>query len=276
MDIALNWTICFVASKLDPAAMNMASILRDLYGSDEFRVGPHKAFISLVEGSVLNAESLGDLGASGADLSVIMSRHSGTPGSPVITTHVPGNFGEAKFGGQPQDLSTSMPNFMKHFLMEASVGCEAVGYAVELEPTHHGPSMDTPIAFVEVGSEEWNWLDERACGLAVKSAVRAFSKDWRFTSALAFGGPHINPKFTRVETFTGYAIGHAVRKFDADAADEEVIQLAVERSLERPQVAIFDWKGLKGAQKARLVSIVEGLGLKVLKARDALRGADLK
>ncbi|MCD6348078.1 MAG: hypothetical protein J7L91_00435, partial [Candidatus Korarchaeota archaeon] len=77
--------------------------------------------------------------------------------------------------------------------------------------------------------------------------------------------------FTKVELMTDVAIGHAVRKLDAGWVDKVMIQQAIERNGEPPELAIVDNKGLKGEDRERIESALRDLGLKIVRVKKLLR-----
>ena len=258
------------------AAKNMYSLLKSEFG-EEFRVGECEIFLRKVEGEALYAKEPKDLEGEGSDAIIVLSRHSGTPGGPIITTHVPGNFGPAIYGGEDRKISIAMPFFMKNFLRAVRSRAEGIGYPIALEPTHHGPSLDVPMAFVEVGSSEENWKDIRACKAVVLSVVEALStrREQKFTPAIAIGGLHLNPKFTRLELTSEYAIGHFIRKLDTKYLDLDMLRKAINRSVTKARVAILDWKGIKGEKRREIVELLENLNVRVIRTKNALRGEKL-
>lgn len=265
------------ASLKDVAAMNMYSIIKSEYG-EEFEVRGRRIILRKVEGEVLYIKEPSDIGAEEADAIIVLSRHSGTPGGPIITTHVPGNFGPASYGGKDKKVSIAMPFFMKNFLRAIESRAKEIGYPIALEPTHHGPSLDIPIAFVEVGSTEENWKDLRACKLVAFSTIEALRirQEKKYTPAIAIGGPHLNSKFSKLELTSKYAIGHFIRKLDTKYLDLEMLKEAINRNTIKAQVAIIDWKGIKGERRREIVRSLECLNVQIIKAKNALRGEKLE
>src|SRR5207245_1906124 len=85
-------------------------------------------------------------------------------GVPSLTAHTTGNFGGAELGGNPREIGRVNPDLLKNYLISLAKQGEAVsGYQVTAEATHHGPtSLNRPVLFVEIGSEEKNWNDRDA------------------------------------------------------------------------------------------------------------------
>ncbi len=266
-------SIVLVASLKDIAAKNIYSLIKNEFG-EEFKVGGYEIILRPTEKEVLYAKEPKDLGAEGFDAIIVLSRHSGTPGGPIITTHVPGNFGPAVYGGEDRKISIAMPLFMKNFLIKVRNRAEAIGYPIALEPTHHGPSFDIPISFVEVGSSEENWKDLRACKAVAHSVIEALSEwqEQKLTPAIAIGGLHLNAKFTKIELNSNYAIGHFIRKLDTEYLDLEMLDKAIRRSIPMAQVAILDRKGIKGGKRKEIIELLTQLEVRMIKTKDALRG----
>ena len=47
--------------------------------------------------------------------------------------------------------------------------------------------------------------------------------------------------------------------------DVEVLKQCIEKTLERVELAVLDWKGIKGADKQPLIEKLENLGLEIRK-----------
>lgn len=261
--------IALAYSKRDPAGSGMAKGIRDVAGED-FTISDKRCELLELDREALY---LKEDSFRGFDYLVVLSKHSGTPDHPIFTAHAPGNFGRAKYGGDHFKLSIAIPSLMKEYLLAASRRAGEVGYWVGFEPTHHGPTLDIPTAFLEIGCDERAWNDERGLKVASESTLEAIEswRDGKFLAAVAFGGPHINEHFTKVELLTRFAIGHAARKLDAEWVDEEMVRQAIARSSEPVSHAIVDNKGLRGEDKERVEEALRKLGVNVLRVRRLLR-----
>ena len=94
-------------------------------------------------------------------LTVFVSKHSSLSGIPTLSVHTPGNLGEAGLGGIARKVSISPASAMKNALLEMKKKKEEMklDYQVSYECTHHGPSLDVPAMFVELGSSPKQWKD---------------------------------------------------------------------------------------------------------------------
>ncbi len=264
--------VSLLYSLKDPAGRNMASEISERMG-EQFNLGDKSIELISFEREILYVKSCDELGVSDFDYVVALSRHSGTPHRPILTAHVPGNFGQARYGGEHFKLGIAIPSLMKEYLLAASKKVAGTGYSVGFEPTHHGPTIEKPLAFLEIGCDETAWNDPDGIKIAVESVMEAL-ENWtigKYVPAIAFGGPHVNDHFTKVELTTEYAIGHAARKLDAGWVDKTMVEQAIERNGEPPEVAIVDNKGLRGEDRERIESALREIGLRTVRVKRLLR-----
>ncbi len=264
--------ISLLYSKRDPAGSNMARKIKEILGS-QFRLKNKEVELLSFEREILYIRKDEELELKEFDFIAVLSRHSGTPHHPILTAHVPGNFGRARYGGEPFKLGIAIPSLMKEYLQAASRRAHSAGYWVGFEPTHHGPTLDIPMAFLEIGCDETSWNDPIGISIAAESVIEALDS-WgneKYTPAIAFGGPHINEHFTKIVLHTDIAIGHAARKIDAGWVDKVMIKQAIDRNGEDPQFAIVDNKGLKGRDRERIESALGELGIEVIRVKRLLR-----
>ena len=134
-------------------------------------------------------------------------------------------------------------------------------YEVSYECTHHGPSLNVPAMFAELGSSPKQWKDMKAAEVVAQAAVAAVSECSCCSVALGIGGPHYNKKFTKLALTTQRAFGHIIPKYALGEVDGEIIRQCVERTLEPVDSAVLDWKGIKGEHKPNIVAALEELGV---------------
>lgn len=137
---------------------------------------------------------------------VFLSRHAAASGKPSLTVHPIGvpwltESGIIELGGQPGRASP--PSFrigaLYRSLLEATKESPLSDeFEVTLEATHHGPHVDVPACFVEIGStaEQWSRTDagELWAGVLEKHfrAGDAF-KATATTAIVLIGGGHYCP-----------------------------------------------------------------------------------
>jgi len=201
-------------------------------------------------------------------LLVFISKHRSASGLPTLSVHTPGNLADAELGGIRRRVSISPASAMRDALLEMATAKEEMGldYEVSYECTHHGPSLDVPTMFVELGSSLKQWKDQRAAEAVAKAAMASVSKQSKYATVLGIGGPHYNAKFTRIALSTPTAFGHIIPKYAVSQVDIEMVRQCVERTLEKVKSVILDWKGIKGADKKGLMAILNDVGIPIEKA----------
>ncbi len=203
-------------------------------------------------------------------LIVYISRHSSRSGKPTLSVHTTGNLtNQARMGGMPRRISIAPANAMKKALQEMTQQRDRLGlsYHVSYECTHHGPSLDVPTMFVELGSSEAQWKDVKAAEAVAHAAMAPIDKlSESLAAAVGIGGPHYNGKFTRMALEGSYAFGHMIPKYVISQVDAGMIKQCVERTVEKVETVVLDWKGIKGADKPKLGKALEEVGVQVQKA----------
>ena len=151
--------VLVVASKRDPAGLNIASCLSREYGFNRSSEIPDPritqkddVLLAQIEEESIYAESADTLARTTAV--IFASRHTSEKSEPCLTVHCTGNvLKEAPFGGQPSSLALAEPNRARSALLSLSESREELGlpYLVSLEATHHGPTeLRVPCLFVAV------------------------------------------------------------------------------------------------------------------------------
>lgn len=269
--------ILFIASTRDTAGINIAKKLVDNYRfkklQETFQENPvysktlynKQTKLLFVNTEIVETQFLGELFKP--QLFIFLSRHSSAKGIPTLSVHTPGNLAEAKFGGKPRKVSISPACAMKNALLEMAklTNEKGLDYEVSYECTHHGPSLDAPTMFVELGSSPKQWTDIKAAEVVADAAVNAVSNCSDCSVALGMGGPHYNTKFTKMALNTKWAFGHTIPKYALSEVDVEIINQCVERTMEPVDSVVLDWKGIKSEHKPKITATIDELGLSLEK-----------
>ncbi len=268
--------ILLVASSKDVAGLNIArQILNHYPFSKTSRIfqenpvyhaeinGKQVRLVTLQE-ETINAQTLPN---HFEDLSLIVfiSRHSSASGTPTLSVHTPGNFAAAELGGLPSKVSVSPATAMQTALKALKRYQEEMNldYAVSYECTHHGPSLNVPTMFVELGSSVKQWSDTKAAEAVAHAAVQVianFSVPNR-TAVLGIGGTHYNQRFTQMALDGEAVFSHMIPKYVVQHVTAELLSHCVERTLEKVDRAILDWKGIKGNDKPKLLAALQEIRL---------------
>jgi D-aminoacyl-tRNA deacylase len=200
-----------------------------------------------------------------ASLIIFASRHKSKDMRAILTVHSTGNANEAKFGGTPKKLSQAAPKAARSLIRSLKTLTEIEEYEVTLECTHHGPSdLDVPSVFIEIGSNEEQWLDEVA-GRIVAHAILLL-KDDGSSIAVGFGGTHYAPRQTSLILSSDITFGHIFPTYSLNDIDESMIRQAFTRS--NADFAYLDRKSMKGEERDNLIRMIERIGFEVKKESD--------
>ena len=104
---------------------------------------------------------------------IFPSRHAAASGQASLTLHpigVPhldeGSVGPyGGLGGSAPPPSTRLASWWRLLLERATNHADVEGFDLSLEVTHHGPFLETPCLFIEVGSTEATWGHTGAANL---------------------------------------------------------------------------------------------------------------
>ncbi|MCL4390909.1 MAG: D-aminoacyl-tRNA deacylase [Candidatus Micrarchaeaceae archaeon] len=255
-----------VYSKEDGFASRAAEMLRDDAGfSDAPDIMGLRHFAS---GSI----DMLELGSSpvyadwldgiGADEIVFISRHSSSKGIISFTAHAEGNWNDKNdLGGKPHALSVASPGLMISFL-KAMKGF-AEGTEVVYEATHHGPLLDTPSCFVELGPDaviSERDRDELLRRLSKGVYDMLYGDSAQYDKvAVGIGGMHYSAKFTRYALEGKYAFSHIMSKYYVDEVD--MLQAAIDRSTIKPDTAVIEWKSINAVSRNRILAKLEDIGM---------------
>ena len=257
-----------VVSRQDTAGMNVREQLLEL---ERFPLAdPVKADVFVRDEPITDLEGIDQ--EIGADVFIFASRHVSRSGVHSLTVHSIGNWGKAGFGGKDGTLVSCPALLMKNcfkFLVEGA-GKTGLDYEVMQEATHHGPCIEKPAMFVEIGSNEDRWNDKAAgkvVAAAILDAIRIREANGSLKSVVGIGGMHHSPNFRKVMLSGNAAVSYVCPKYMLEALDADILRQAMEKSVPRAESVVLDWKGL-GLHKPRIMKLLEDLGIAYGKTRD--------
>lgn len=201
------------------------------------------------------------------DRVVFLSRHKSQAGIPSLTVHPIGNFGDAKYGGRDRCLVPAPVDLLAPML-RALADRVPDRYEATLEATHHGPHLETPTCFVEIGSDEEAWEDPAAGRAVVQALLGALDADPQGPVTVGVGGGHYVPHLTDVARRCDLSLGHMVPGYHLDGGlSEEVADLLVEAT-PGVEAAVLDDQRLGPARTRDAAKLLGDRGLEVVDPRD--------
>jgi len=202
------------------------------------------------------------------DFLVFASTHKSEKGNPSLSVHAPGNWRGADLGGEPGKISKTSAFILKYLFQELEKNAKQVPevydkYQVTLEVTHHGPSIDIPCCFIELGSTEKQWSEKPPAKILAKTILSLQdykpNKDWIAT--IGIGGPHYAPIFNKIQLNSNYALGHIIPKY-ALPLTTSILKQAEQKTIEQIKTTLLDWKGCgKSKERQKTINLLNQSGL---------------
>lgn len=252
--------IAIIVSTKDPAGMNIRNqLLRYPFNEDTsfrgkpvFSLGNIRLF-TIDEDSV-HAEGLDK--EIDADIFIFATKHESSARRASLSVHAPGNWGSADLGGKPGILSVAAADHIKALYLELMK--HSTGHEVTLEQTHHGPCINKPCLFIEIGCMLEHWQDEGLGKIIAGTIMHVLERPVkRCKTALFLGGGHYNIGANKVMERTDIAVGHICAKFLLGELTREKVKEAMQRTEGAADLVILDWKGL-GKHKEHVKQVTEG------------------
>lgn len=250
----MNFAIIY--SKKDEAGTNIISQLKSHYL-------PQTPILELSK-ETINAEDIDqDPKLKNADFIIFASKHASTQHRHTLSLHAPGNWRGADYGGTPGKLCPTSAQALK-FLFQRIKENNNTDYELTLEATHHGPLINKPCCFIEVGSSKTEWADKKAAAVIAKTIAdfQNFRPSRETKSTIAIGSGHYAPNFTKIQSAdNNIAIGHILPDYHLPAT-EAMIKEALAKTHEHTDLILLDWKGCgKSEERQELIDLIERLGL---------------
>ncbi|MDA3836659.1 MAG: hypothetical protein PF542_03475 [Nanoarchaeota archaeon] len=243
-----------VGSKTDPASRNIIMNLMDLVKGFEYHI---------IDGDMLKSENLNHEKIAKYDLVIFASKHKSEKSEKTLSIHSPGNFKDVWGGGREGRLSPASALFNKHLfevLKKQVYESDLSRYSVTLEVTHHGPLIERPSVFIEVGGSEMEWKDRAASFVIAKTireAVETFKENHYLEVGIGIGGPHYCPIFNGLQNTSNVAFAHIIPKYVAPITERMILE-AFNQTVEEVDFAVIDWKGVgKADERNEIIRILE-------------------
>ena len=260
-----------LASARDPAGQNVIAKLLELFDFKRANIPNvreahvYDDVLATTVDSVLQLTSL----PIAAEEVIVASRHASESEKPTLTVHAPGEIEKRKLAvASPPTIKSALKSLAR---MRDEFG---LAYEVSLEATHHGPTkLDVPVTFVEVGSSQRQWQDEKAAEAAAYAIMEAATAPIEGRQAMGFGGPHYAPRHTDIVLRTDVCIGHIIPKYVY--VDEGLVRSAVERTRGGVQLFVLDWKGLDASARVKIMKIATKIGATAVRGHELMKEANI-
>jgi D-aminoacyl-tRNA deacylase len=199
------------------------------------------------------------------EIVIYASRHRSESGLRSLTVHTPGNFSKAELGGKPEELVLSCPLHKTSALRNLNDLAADLDYKVSYEATHHGPYVETPAFYIEIGSDETCWVEEAPARAIAQAILDIRPEDEPV--AVGVGGGHYAPRMTDVALQSRLSFGHIIPTYALESIKEEMLRKAIDLTPDA-EFVYFHRKAMKKSQYRELSEWFENQGLKTVSQKD--------
>lgn len=234
--------ICFIYSKKDTASYNLYKKLKEI-----------ENYIFYEVSDILYIENFSDIKENKI---IFLSKHESKEKIKSICLHFSGNFDKAIYGGKDKQLSFASPNLLKNIFLSLSKN-KINGFNLTLEATHHGPLCLKPHCFIEIGSSEEEWKNEKIAEIIANAIFLGLKNKNKYKIAIGFGGNHYCAKFNEVELKSSFALGHICPKYNMDLIDYNLFKQMIEKNDGKVEFILIDKKGSKTEQREKIKNFTE-------------------
>jgi len=265
-----------VASKKDKAGINITTQLSQFRENPVFssmKQSPAFDFY-LVDNGIIYTENLDLEKISQYDFIIFASKHKSEKKEKTLSIHAPGNWRDAELGGERGKVCKTSALFQKQIFEKLKTNADSYNlknYKITLECTHHGPLINKPCIFIEIGSTETEWGDRRAAFVIAKTIseiIKGFKENPYNEIAIGIGGPHYCPNFNKIQLKSNIALSHIIPQYSFPLT-EEMITEAINKTQEEVDFALLDWKGLgRAEERQRIIDILDKLHIRYKRTND--------
>mgnify|MGYP000076321995 FL=1 len=227
---------------------------------------------------------------------IFPSRHAAVSGQPCLTLHpigVPHHpIGEEPpFGGRSGFAPPPNPRIASWWrLLHKKWEKRAIPeFSLSLEVTHHGPILDVPALFIEVGSTEPYWPNEEAAKLLAEIIGEGLGFGNNFSNSawtsrnigepvlMTLGGGHYAPKANKLALEENVWLGHMLANHSLPFGSQEdpgiLWKQSIDAALSSTKKAFpggkvvcnVEKKSFKGWQRQLIYEHLESVGIEVVR-----------
>jgi D-aminoacyl-tRNA deacylase len=222
-----------VASKKDKAGVNICTHLAQFKENPVISSWAHRPSFDFyfIEEEIIFTENLNLEKINEYDFVIFASKHKSEKKEKSLSIHSPGNFRTADFGGVQEKVCPASALFNKALfekLNEQFKKFTLNDYKVTLECTHHGPLINKPCVFIEIGSTETEWVNRRAGFIIAKTiqeTIEEFKENKYREIAVGLGGPHYCPSFNSIQLKSNVAISHIISSYNMPITEKMILEV---------------------------------------------------
>ncbi len=251
-----------VYSKLDKAGVNIVEQLKKLNFLPQIPIIELKKDTIYSEDFDKNHPELKNI-----DFIVFASNHKSEKGNPSLSLHAPGNWRNANYGGKEGKICKTSAFILKYLFQELNKNAQEQkleGYEVTMEVTHHGPFIEKPCCFIELGSSEKQWQEKKPAKVLAKTILSLQNyKPGNWIPALGIGGKHYCSNFNKIQLNSEYAVSHIIPEYSLPLTPS-MLEEAEQKTIEHVKEIIIDWKGCgKSEERQKVLELIKKFGIEM-------------
>jgi len=162
------------------------------------------------------------------------------------------------------------PGLMTQALLLLRKHGEGLGFGISFETTHHGPYLETPAFFIEIGSGPDAWPEPAPAKAIAKVLLglegESITKDDAI--GIGFGGGHYAPRHTDLVCRMRASLGHMVPDYAVGRVDGAMLDQIIEKT-PGASFAYFHKKAVKQPRRGELEAMLAERGVRSVRS-DAL------
>lgn len=202
------------------------------------------------------------------DAVVFMSKHSAASGEPALTVHPIGNYHGNDYGGREKTLVKPCPSMMTDALRHIVSYCDMQDFQTCFEVTHHGPWLDSPTFFIEIGSDDRNWGNMHAAEILSNVITEMDYND--YPNVVGIAGGHYAPRFTDMAISYKVNLGHMIPNYHLEGRSDDDILRMVKDATDSTgtKMVYFHRNALKKQFQRHILDLVGSDGYEVVRSSD--------
>ena len=229
---------------------------------------------------------------------IFPSRHSAASGNASLTLHPIGTMqvpdGETpEYGGKAADCPPPNPRIAAWWRELNRVSKDLTEFDLSLETTHHGPWIETPSLFIEIGSTDLTWGHRGAAKILAGIIYRGLGLDggnglgqWNGNGrvVVTLGGGHYAPRGNLLASHEGIWLGHMLATYalpfvkNEDETVSGMWENSIRKAIKATELAFpggeigcsMDKKAFQGWQRQAIRDLLSELGVPLLKSAEII------
>jgi len=229
---------------------------------------------------------------------IFPSRHSAASGNASLTLHPIGTMQvphdqTPDYGGKSADCPPPNPRIAAWWRELNHLGKDMEEFDLSLETTHHGPWIETPSLFIEIGSTDATWGHIGAAKLLAEIIFRGLGLDggqglgkWDGNGkvVVTLGGGHYAPRANSLGLHEHVWIGHMLATYalpftrDEDGKISGMWENSIRKAISSTKSAFpggeivcsMDKKAFKGWQRQAIRDLLDELKVPLLKSAEII------